>query len=406
MIVPPTGPSTPEADSHYSADTLYSAFTAVALRYGEHAALRYREDGTWHHITYNGLRRKIDCVAAALARRGVTPGDRVGIFSCPCPEWIMAELAAAKLGAVIVAIPPDLAIARVTAIIERHRIGTLFVRNRAALAKLPRLAVRTVLLEHDGQSGCIDFKELLAGSARAAHIPEWRVSACDPARIVCHPEPDYTALTHGAILSHVRSFNAAHGLSPKDTTLSYPPPFRLLERTLGHYALLLAGGCIGFAEDPAGIAPLLARFRPTIMWAMPRELERACVSAADTLRHNRPSWRRLVVAAALVCLRETSPHRIHPPFRRLKRGLFDLVVFRRLRDLVGGRMRLLVTGETPGPRLTDTLHLLGIDITTGHALTPASPPVTCKHSPAPDTPCTLDPLPLRSDGIISRSYAF
>jgi long-chain acyl-CoA synthetase len=368
------------------ADTLYTASAASAALNAELPALRYREDGTWHHITYDGLLRKVDRIAAALAQCGVCHGDRVGIFSYNCPEWIMADLAALKLGAVVVPIPHDLPAKAVAHLLDNDGIRTLFVRDLEAFVRVPRQVERTVVFEHDGQSECIDFKELLAGTAGSVHAPGRRVSPHDPATVMYPPNPGGmprgAVLTHADILHHVQSFIRHHRVSSRDTTLSYLPLSEPIERTFGHYAFLLAGACIVYADRPADIDALLTKVRPTIMCAVPRQIERVYASVRRRVEQ-RPAHSKRLAVAALAAFRRAAGRRrrgrLCGPWLWLKCRALDLLVCRPIRDTVGGKLRLLVVdGEEPKPRVAGALYALGIDIIRGDS--PAKPPLAVSPS--------------------------
>ena len=90
-----------------SAANLYKMYESAAYRYPNHAALKYKKHGQYTGISYGELLQSIKIVADNLARLGIGRGDIVGIFSCNRPEWAICDLAALKLGAVVVPIYPS-----------------------------------------------------------------------------------------------------------------------------------------------------------------------------------------------------------------------------------------------------------------------------------------------------------
>ena len=79
--------------------TIYTAFRETAARYPRKPALRYKGgDGEYRSISFEALGDSVDRLAASLSRLGTAKGDRVAIFAYNGPEWIMADLAALKLG--------------------------------------------------------------------------------------------------------------------------------------------------------------------------------------------------------------------------------------------------------------------------------------------------------------------
>ncbi|WP_082983013.1 AMP-binding protein [Mycobacterium sp. 1423905.2] len=85
-------------------ETIGSNLERAALRYPDHEALvDVATDRRW---TYSALNTEIDVLARALMASGIACGDRVGIWSPNCPEWTMLQYAAAKIGAILVAVNP------------------------------------------------------------------------------------------------------------------------------------------------------------------------------------------------------------------------------------------------------------------------------------------------------------
>src|SRR6476660_299065 len=61
---------------------------------------------TGQRWTYSELNESVDRIASALLRDGIEKGERVGIWSPNCPEWVLVQYATAKIGAVLVNINP------------------------------------------------------------------------------------------------------------------------------------------------------------------------------------------------------------------------------------------------------------------------------------------------------------
>src|SRR5437867_1605525 len=85
-------------------DTIGSYFDHVAKRYAEREALVVRHQGIrWN---YRELRERVDNLAAGFLRLGLSPGNRIGIWSQNCAEWVLTQFATAKAGLVMVNINP------------------------------------------------------------------------------------------------------------------------------------------------------------------------------------------------------------------------------------------------------------------------------------------------------------
>ncbi len=85
-------------------DTIGGFFDGVAETYPDSQALILRHQGVeW---TYAELQRRVDQLASGLLALGIVPGDRVGIWGPNSAEWVLTQLATAKLGAIMVCINP------------------------------------------------------------------------------------------------------------------------------------------------------------------------------------------------------------------------------------------------------------------------------------------------------------
>ena len=92
------------ADQPLIGTTVGAMFDAMAAAHGGREALVVpHQDVRW---TYAELKQKVDELALALIRLGLDPGNRLGIWSPNCAEWVLTQFAAAKAGIVLVNINP------------------------------------------------------------------------------------------------------------------------------------------------------------------------------------------------------------------------------------------------------------------------------------------------------------
>jgi len=84
--------------------TIGDNFDRTASRFPEREALV--DVPTGRRWTYAGLRADVDALASALLEEGIVPGDRVAIWAPNCPEWVLVQFAAAKVGAILVNLNP------------------------------------------------------------------------------------------------------------------------------------------------------------------------------------------------------------------------------------------------------------------------------------------------------------
>ena len=168
-------------------------------------------------LTFREIKRRVDRLAAALARLGLGKGDRVGIMLPNCPQYIIAAFAILRLGAVVVNINPTYTARELRTVATDSGMTVLVTLDRLAAAAVAareqtRLGhvILTALAEYAGaptaaprEAGTLALVDLVAGDAPA-----------DPPRVRIAPEDlavlQYTGGTTGtpkaAMLSHANIF--------------------------------------------------------------------------------------------------------------------------------------------------------------------------------------------------------
>jgi len=120
--------------------------------------------------TYSELHREAERIACGLLALGVEPGDRVGIWSPNCAEWLIAQYALAKVGAITVNINPAYRLRELEYALQQSGVSVLIAARRfrdgdyvAMLNELaPKLpSLRTVVyLGPDREQGGITWHDL------------------------------------------------------------------------------------------------------------------------------------------------------------------------------------------------------------------------------------------------------
>lgn len=373
-------------------ETIYQSFLDAARKHSQRTALLYKKEGKYSPITYGELNDSVDAVAAGLRKLGIGKGDRVGIFSYNRPEWIMVDLAALKLGGVVVPIYHTLPAPVVRFIIKDSRIKLLFVENAELLSlidgirnRLPSL--KTVVVFDDSQAESKgkflrfeDIKRKTQEPARTADIKK-----DDVATIVYTSgttgNPKGVVLTHWNIVSNACSaIERLHGVS-EDIFVSYLPLCHMLERTCGCYSMLFVGGSIAFAESLTSVAKDVAKIRPTVMLVVPRVVEKVHHEVTKRIMEG-PRLQRALVASAMRNLNTYANLKYKKqkiPFGlKMKYIFYNAIVGAKFRKIGGGRLRVIVSGGSAlDKKIAKGFYVLGFNILQGYGLTETSPVVCC-----------------------------
>ncbi len=370
---------------------------------------RHKRDGVWVSITAAEAFRQIVRVSQGLGRLGVKPGDRVAILSENRPEWALADFAILGCGAANVPLYTTLTPAACEYILKDSGARVVFVSSQAALEKirgvwdrLPDLA-HAVILDAPMSAVSVFSTALRGAQGGPPREFSWKDLVGDPqlatperarfeesARAV-QPEhlasiiytsgttgtPKGVMLTHANIVSNVLA--APSELSSSDLALSFLPLCHIYERT-ADYLYFYHGVPIAYAESIEAVPQNLREVRPTVAAAVPRLFEKMYARVLDSI-NQAPAPRRKLFWWAIGVGRKALRRRIAGlPVSgalafRLK--LADRLVFRKLRDRLGGRIRYFISGGAPlDPELAEFFNAAGITVCEGYGLTETSPVIS------------------------------
>ncbi len=365
-------------------------------------ALRFKQDKAWVGMTAERLLDRVRDVALGLHSLGIRKGDRIAILAESGPLWSITDYAVLSNGAVNVPIYPTQSPQQVEYILRESEPKLLFVssarqmkRVDGALKKFPDLRIIPFQPIADGEN-FIPFSSVEEKGAQLdAEHPELyeaissEVVAGDLASII------YTSGTtgepKGAMLSHSNvTFNAlASGaflqIEPGGVMLSFLPLSHIFERMV-LYLCLHRGVQINYATGVETVGADIQDVHPTLMSTVPRLLEKIYArmqkNAADGRLNKRIfDWS---LGVARLSARLSTTGKPLPPLLQFQREVADHLVFAKLREAVGGRIRRMVSG---GAALPSELALVftgaGIPVLQGYGLTETSPVIavnTLEHN--------------------------
>jgi fatty-acyl-CoA synthase len=163
------GPSIPLLDR-----TIGEQLEHAARLWPDQLALVSRHQGK--RFTWAELLDAADRVAHGLAKLGIGPKDRVGVWAMNCYEWVVVHMACARAGAVLVNVNPSSRSHELAYILEKSRMKVLFRRDSDARANYSEILTqvkteRQLALEHTICFGAPDWDGLLAATPQASGAP-------------------------------------------------------------------------------------------------------------------------------------------------------------------------------------------------------------------------------------------
>lgn len=373
---------------------LPKTFLHRAGLYGERTALRYKVNGEYRGTySWNAWMRKVRHVALGLYELGIRKGDFVGILSENCPEWTFADLGILSLGAVTVPIYPTASKEDMQHILSHSRLKSLFVSTEEHFRKIEHLKDSMhpnglILFSSKGAPGVNSLADLINRGRLYEHNHDHLYGDC-----VNNVGPDdlatviYTSGTTGApkgvMLTHRNFIANCHGgihhipLAVTDTVVSFLPLSHIFERLAGYYFMAFYGVQIAYAENLMTVAEDVRLVRPTIMTAVPRFYEKVYAGIREAILKS-PKWKQAFFNWAVRV--GTRVSQIKMRGRRMPFGLWalygiaQLLVFNKIRNALGGRIRFFISGGAPLSKdMARFFHAAGILILEGYGLTETSP---------------------------------
>ncbi len=250
--------------------------------------------------TYRELDADVNTLALALLARGIARGDRVGIWSPNCAEWVLLQYATAKIGAILVNVNPAYRSHELTFALNQSGIRLLVTAPADQRSDYPAMtrevSDQCSLLEETVVIGTDEWSGLLASAASLAEgaVRERAssLSADDPINI------QYTSGTtgypKGALLSHHNILNNGFfvgellGYSDRDRVCLPVPFYHCFGMVMGNLGATSHGACIVIPApsfDPGATLQAVANERCTSLYGVPTmfiaELGHASISELD-----------------------------------------------------------------------------------------------------------------------------
>ncbi len=348
-----------------------------------------------------------DEISAGLDSLGVAKGDVVALDSETRLEFYLADLGILGNGSIAAAVYPSYPPADLIRTIEAIGARAAFIENPKTFAALRAANVRHWILltgQAEGATTLAALREL--GRKAIATDPALitklraRVRPSDPAILYLTSgatgEPKMALVKHEAIVANIDLGPAVLPIGPKDSTVAFLPSAHIAQRVVIEFLPMRCGMPVTFFESLLKLPQDIRKVRPTILLAPPRMWERIYATICTEL-NKRPAAARkafyTALAMALAAARyrragKRVPWRLSAPLR-----LADRLMFRKVRDRFGGRIRVAASGAAPlGKDLAEFYDAIGMPLIEGYGLTEGGV-------------VTLNPLDRPKPGSIGKTLA-
>jgi len=188
--------------------------------------------------------------------------------------------------------------------------------------------------------------------------------------------PKGAMLTHGNITSNILATCQVLPILKGQTGLSILPLSHILER-MGDYCYFYRGCTIAYAESVLKVSDNLREIKPDVFAAVPRLFEKMRTAILDNVAVQ-PASKQKIFKWALGIAEQRLPYRLSGkpmPFGlKFKSAIADKLVFRKILDRLGGRVKMVLSGGAPlSAELAAFFIGAGLEIFEGYGLTETSP---------------------------------
>jgi long-chain acyl-CoA synthetase len=378
-----TVPSAVRTDEQPSSRTIAQLWrTAVAAGHTGPAYLAESDDG-WTEVSWSDADERVRAYANGLLARGVKKGDNFALLARNSLDWALLDFALAQIGAVGVPVYASSSARDVGYLLAHSEAVGIVCEDAVQLAKVEEVQEQLGALEH-----VLTFHGLDGLAAHGRDFAEANPTALDDATAAIGDEDLFTIIytsgttgpPKGCMLSNANYYEMATVVDRMETRYYEPDDVMLLYLPLAHNygrLMLLLGAHVGFTiafvADPLRVAEALPEVRPTLLPSVPRVYEK--VHSAVVARFDAATGtKKRLIDWSLPIGREVS--RLEAEGKRVPGGLkakhriADKLVFSKVREPLGGRLRMPGSGGAPlSKEIIEFFDAVGVRIAEGYGLT-------------------------------------
>jgi long-chain acyl-CoA synthetase len=381
--------------------TVSQMFNHVTNQYLSKELYFYKKDNEWVGITGSEIRSTVKDLAFGLQSLSIGKGNNVALLSNNSPRWAMSDYGIICSSAATVSVYPTLIPSQVEYILNDSQSKVVFAENQEQMQKVmaswgncPNLQYAVVMDDSstDSDDRIFNFRDFLALGNK--HGQESEASFED---LIAKPEPNdlltliYTSgttgnpkgvkLSHGNMMSNVEGIKQNIDFDDTEIFLSFLPLSHSFERMGGHFTAFSVGAQVYYAESIETVPENLREVKPTVVLSVPRLYEKMYAKVRAGLK-SAPEARQKIFWWAIGVGKEATQYRLKNqalPFALgLKHKIADKLVYSKVKDRVGGRLRFFVSGGAPlSQEIGEFFAAADIMILEGYGLSETSPVLTC-----------------------------
>jgi len=378
-------------------------FRDTVKKRGDRVAMRKKEHGLWHDLTWNDYYRMAKWVGSGLIALGLEKGETVSVIGDNCPEWVVADMAVQCAGGVVAGIYSTNAWQQVEYVIQNSESRFFFVENEEQLDKWLNFRdnaplLRKVIvwdlegLRHFSDPLVMTWDELMEtgklASEKDPELYEKRIDSVQPEDVAMliytsgtTGPPKGAMLTQRNLTWMGRAITKDNPMHDKDEVMSFLPLCHVFEQLFSVMGHITHGFVVNFIESPDTVTDNMIEISPTVGYAVPRIWEK--YYSAIYIKMSDATWfKKMVFYTALKIGKRRATLSMNfkkvPLSIEILYGLAYFAVFRKLKERLGfDRMRIAYSGAAPiSPDVLHFFQSIGVNLIEGYGQTEGTG-VTC-----------------------------
>ncbi len=377
-------------------ETISQLLLNTVKSYPKDDLLLYKAEGRYHPISTDKFAERLKHFSLGLKDLNHQAGDKLVILSENRPEWIMADIANLCLGGITVPIYTTLVPEQIRYIIDDSDAKVVVCSTKELWDKVETIrndltkVTHYISIESQKPDWALSFEQVMErGKKVDKENPglfeelATKVKPGDLASIIYTSGttgiPKGVMLTHSNFVSNVKACAPLLPFSHEDTALSLLPLSHVFERMVT-YTYLYRGVSVGYAESLQTVAQNLLEIRPHVLAVAPRVLEKFYSRVIDNVLAS-PAIKRKIFFWAVSAGRKYAQKKLKgkpvSALLRFKRNLAHKLVFSKVIEKTGGRVRFFVSGAAPLSKdIAEFFYALGLVVLEGYGLTETSPVIS------------------------------
>lgn len=370
---------------HEDFSDLVSMWERITTRYAERPLFGEKRASGWVWKTYAEVAEMVLAFRAGLASLGVGPGDRVALISDNRLEWGVTVHATLGLGAAYVPMYESQTREDWAYILRDSGAKVVFGAKREIVRALDEVKASIPTLQHvcgfdldatDPRS----FAHLLTSGRAAAKVPTAKIDPAQPAGFVYTSgttgEPKGVVLTHANFCSNINDLTPLFPLTSEDRSLAFLPWAHAFGQTAEFYMLPALGCAVALNDEVPKLVGNLPDVQPTVLIAVPRIFNRIYDGVNQQMRDKPKPIQALFRAGIRAATRKSRGAQLGMG-ESLALKLADKLIFKKVRQKFGGRLKLVVSGSAAlSKEVAEFIDALGIDVYEGYGLTETAPVIS------------------------------